>query len=485
MPERVLMENAGRSVAQVIDRLFPRGRVVAAVGSGNNGGDALVVLRTLRTWGREVAYLPVGSREPDSGLFHGHPIPRVAAEDMPDAFSAADLLVDGILGTGTTGAPRGRAAEAIQAMNDTGLPIVALDLPSGIDPTTGQVPGAAVRAAVTVTFGWPKQGLLFFPARTFCGRIVAVEIGFPPSSEGQSPTGELITPSWAVARLPERLPNAYKGTTGRLLVVAGREGMAGAAMIAAHAALRAGAGYIRLASVAANRVVAQSLVPEAPFVDRNDEAAMRDAVADSDAVLIGPALGLDEGARRTLELVLDVGPKKPVLLDADALTLVSGDEALLRDAAGRQVILTPHVGEMRRLTGRPISDLLENPVEAARSFADQSGCVVVLKGAPSVVAAPGLPVLINTVGSSDLATAGMGDQLAGVTATFLAAGASARDAAGLGLFFAGRAADLAAKGRALGPRDVSEHLDRAFSDPGPMRPPLSLPFITFDQPARW
>jgi NAD(P)H-hydrate epimerase len=532
IPGRLLMENAGRSAAQIVERLFPRGRVIAAVGSGHNGGDGLVLLRTLRAWGREVAYLPVGSRPPDPALVHGYDIPalELGAADAtaatgtapaPDAdhlratLAGADLLVDAILGTGTTGAPRGSAATVIGALNSSGRPVLALDLPSGVDPTTGAVPGAAVQATATVTFGWPKQGLLFHPARSYCGRLLAVEIGFPPLSvrapadypasgrvgrlavpDGESTIygAELITADWVRSRLPARPPNSYKSVSGRLMVLAGRAGMAGAAIVAAHAALRAGAGYLWVASVGENRNPLQTTLPEAIFVERADRAALRTALASADAVLIGPGMGVDEAARELLEIVLSEMAGKPALLDADALTLLGRDEeAVRRFAADRELVLTPHPGEMSRLTGLEIDDVVSDPVGVAREFAGRTGCVIVLKGMPSVIAARGAPVLINTVGSSELARAGMGDQLAGVIAALLAAGGSAagrerlsaRTAAGLGLFYAGRAADLAGRGRSLGPRDVSENLDAALAEPGPISPPLGLPFVTFDQPARW
>lgn len=511
VPERVLMEIAGRSAAQIVDRLYPRGRVVALVGSGNNGGDGLVLLRTLHAWGREVAYLHVGTRPPDPALTHGFEIPALALDPGdPDELAAvldgAGLVIDALLGTGASGAPREPMATVIRAVNTSGRPVVALDLPSGVDSTTGQVPGDAVRAHCTITFGWPKQGLLFHPARSYCGRLLAVEIGFPPLTDpsvagGGVPEGgcvfpgaELITPGWARARVPARPPTAHKGVAGRVVVVAGREGMAGAALIAAEAALRAGAGYVWLASAPGNRVPLQTALPEAIFVDHTDRGRLAKVVGQAAAVLIGPGLGLDDVARELLELVLASTPGKPTLLDADALTLLADDGALLdRVAVDREVVLTPHPGEMGRLTGLGVDAIVADPVGVAREFAGSRGCVVVLKGMPSVVAAPGAPVLINTVGSSDLARAGMGDQLAGVIAALLAAGAAgsgvsgslARTAAGLGLFYSGRAADLAALGRSLGPRDVSGYLSLAFADPGPAASPLGLPFITFDQSPRW
>lgn len=478
------MENAGRSAALVLARLFPEGPVAAAVGGGNNGGDALVALRTLAAWGREVACVQAASRPPDSVLLHQYPLEIQPAENAAAVFARAAVVLDGILGTGGQGAPREPAAGVIGALNASGRPVVALDVPSGVDATTGAVPGAAVKASVTVSFGWPKTGLMLQPARAHCGRLVVVEIGFPPY--GPEPPGAcLITPGWAAARLRARAPDAHKATSGRLLVLAGREGMAGAAAIAGRAAVRAGAGLVRIASPSANREILQTLVPEAVFVDRGDDAALREAASDCAAVLAGPGLGLDEGARRALDSALEATAGRPVLLDADALTLFAATGGALAGLAhGRPVVLTPHPGEMSRLTGAAVAEIRADPLGAARALAAGSGCVVLLKGAPSVVAAPDEPVLVNTVGSSDLAAAGMGDELAGVIGALLAAGHDARTAAALGLFYSGRAADLAARGRSLSPLDVSDHLHRAFAAPGALHPPLGLPFVTFDQPTR-
>ena len=479
--ERALMENAGRAAAQVIHTLHPEGRIVAAVGSGNNGGDAIVALRSLRSWGRQVAWLPAGSSGPDPDLFSGLELPRLDDDSAAAAFAGAAVLVDGILGTGASGAPRERAASAIERMNESARPIVALDIPSGVDPTTGRVPGSAIQATTTIMFGWPKTGALFQPGRARCGRLVAVEIGFPPLRDGEA-TGALITPDWARARLPVRRPDAHKNSVGRVTVVAGRKGVAGAAAIAGHSAMRAGAGYVRVVSDEANRVIIQTAVPEALFVDRADLDAVRDAVSQSDAVLIGPAIGTGDNGAALLDGVLEALEGRGCVLDADALTILAA-----RDLSGvpRRAVLTPHPGEMQRLLDRPKDEIQADPMDAARALADRTGAVVLLKGSPSVVAAPGRPVLVSSVGSSDLATAAMGDQLGAETATFLAAGADPADAAGLGLFYGGRAAELADRGRSLTPHDIADHLSRAFADTGPARSTLNLPFILFDQPARW
>lgn len=481
VPGRVLMESAGRSAAQLIHAFRPEGRIVAVAGPGNNGGDAVVALRSLRAWGRDVALVQGSGRLPDDALRHDHTIPALEGEAARAAVMHADVVIDGMLGTGASGAPRGEVAGWIATINRSGGFIVALDLPSGIDATTGQVPAEAVRAALTITFGAPKLGMMLNPARTYCGRIIAVEIGFPP----QSPAGaELITPAWAATRLPRRSPDAHKNSAGRVLVLAGSSGMAGAAVLCAKSAQRAGAGHVRIASVMLNRAILQTSVPQSTFID---SAHLADAdIGTVDALVAGPGLGTSDDARAALQHALTRTTGAATLLDADALNLLGREEGALRAlAAERPLLLTPHPGEMARLLGAETAEITRDPVGAVREAASRFRAVVLLKGQPSMVAAEGAPLLVASGGSSDLASAGMGDHLAGVAGAFLAAGADPRTAAGLALHYSSRAALLAKKGRSLGPEDAIEMLPRAFASPGRLRPPVAFPFITFDQPARW
>jgi NAD(P)H-hydrate epimerase len=484
VPQRLLMESAGRAAALVLHRLYGRGLIVGVAGSGNNGGDLLVMLRVLREWGRDVAVIAAGSTPPDPVLLHGAALPVVEADrGVTDVLAGADVIVDGMLGTGAHGAPRGRTAALIAQIHASGRPVFALDLPSGVDADTGSVAECAIEAQVTVCFGWPKLGLLLQPARQRCGRLIAVEIGFPPSSL-EAVSARAITPSWAAARLRARAPDAHKGSAGRLLVLAGSPGMAGAAALAAEAATRAGAGLVRIASAATNRVILQTLVPEATFVDREQLSATD--VEPLHALVAGPGLGTDAASRQVLDRALDLMPERPALLDADALNLLAAEEgSLAAVAAHRPVVITPHAGELSRLTRRPIDAIVADAPGAARAAAQRFGCVVLLKGQPSLVATPDGALHVNTVGSSDLASAGMGDHLAGVIGALLASGMDAAEAACLGVFVSGRAADIAGFGRSLSPRDVSAHLARALADPGLRRSALALPFVSFDQPSRW
>jgi NAD(P)H-hydrate epimerase len=475
VPGAVLMEAAGRAAAAVVQRLFPRGRVAAAVGSGNNGGDAMVLLRTLRAWGREVAAVAVGAHPPDPALLHGWEVETCPASGAESAFRGVEVVVDGLLGTGARGAPREAETAAIEAMARAGRPVVALDGPSGIDLLTGAKPGVAVRAEVTVTFGALKRGLLLFPGREHAGRIVVAEIGLRPF--GGSPAAQLVTPAWARRHLPGVVPNAHKGTMGLVSVVAGRRGMAGAAVLAGRGALRAGAGKVRLVSHADNRVILQTALPEALFADR-DAAGVPEEVGASQAVVAGPGMGTGD---RDLALLraLFAAVRCPVLLDADAVTLLAHHPEL-RDEIRGPLLLTPHPGEMGRLLGRETKAVTADPFAAAAEAAERFRCAVLLKGAPSLAAAPGEPTLVNVTGHSGIATGGSGDMLGGVAGALLAVGVVPRDAAALALYLCGRAAQHAGQGRSLIPHDVVEALPDAFAELGAGDPEPVVPGAVLD-----
>lgn len=500
VPERVLMENAGRAAALVLQRLHPDGRVVGIVGAGNNGGDALVMLRTLAAWGRDVRAVLVADRDVPDPLAHGWTVPTSTDAELDGPgwralLESTAVVIDGILGTGVRGAPRERQAAAIEAVNASARAVMAVDVPSGIDPETGAVPGEAVRADVTVAFGAPKLGALLHPARALVGRLVAVEIGFPPLEAGEA-GAFLATPVWARARLPRRATDTHKNAVGRLLVVGGGTGMAGAAVLAARGALRAGIGIVRIATVPTNREIVQSALPEALWIDATDAPAVRAAVEASDAVVIGPGLGQNDDARRVLAWVLDGSDEaaRALLLDADALNLSAAGVVDLPDVGARRpMLLTPHPGEMGRLLGDESDDdgaedtldaesaAPSGPAERARLAAGRFHAAVLLKGAPSVVAVEDGPLRVDTQGSSDLAAAGMGDTLSGVCGALLAQGLNPGDAGAVGLYLTGRAARLAGKGVSLTPSDVAEHLPDALTESFEADvSPLDLPFVIFD-----
>ena len=506
IPQQVLMENAGRSAAAVLRRALEPEAVLGLVGSGNNGGDALVALRSLASWGVSVRAILVADRDPADPLLHGWPLNVVSDRELSDeawaaALRAADVVVDGILGTGTRGAPRPRQAEAIARLEQARSGVVALDVPSGIDASTGAVPGAAVRADLTVAFGAPKLGAMLHPARAHVGRHVVVEIGFPPMLASEA-SATVVTPLWARSRLPMRSTDTHKNRVGRVLVVGGRAGMAGAVVLGARAAFATGAGLVRVCSVEENRSIVQATVPEAIYVDPAVDGALEEAVVSSDAVVIGPGLGTDAHARAVLARVAGAG-SCPLLLDADALNLVAEGELDLAETVSRRVaLLTPHPGEMARLTAgagdAPSSDTAAEAGEdqppsdavtaatgtgAATATARRFGCAVLLKGAPSMVAAPGRPLAIDTQSTSDLAVAGMGDTLAGVCAAMMAQGLDPATAGSVGLYLSGRAALLAGRGAGLTPSDVIRWLPESLVETAEPYSKLDLPFVIFDADA--
>lgn len=482
VPQSVLMENAGRSAAVVAHALCEGGPVVGLIGGGNNGGDALVALRTLATWGVPVHGVTTAERTQDP-LLHGWGVPVGVADRMDAAawsvlLSGATLVIDGLLGTGTRGAPRAEMGRIIDRVNESGVPILSLDVPSGVNATTGALEGRAVRAHTTVAFGAPKTGTLLHPARALVGRQLVVEIGFPPIGPDDA-SARVATPAWALGRLPRRGTDTHKNRVGRVLVVGGAPGMAGAALLAARAAFRTGAGLVRVATDEGNRTAVQSGLPEAIFVPIDDLEALGDAASASDAVVVGPGLGQAEAARAALRCVAEVG-STPLLLDADALNLVAAG-AVEAAERGRPTLVTPHPGEMARL----LPGKMTGPLERVREAAEALGCTVLLKGAPSVVHTPGGSTWIDTQTSSDLAVAGMGDTLSGVAGTLLAQGLAPDEAGALALYLSGRAAQIADLGVALTPSDVIDHLPGALSETAPTRPVSDFPFLSFEaEPAR-
>ncbi len=504
VPGAVLMESAGRAAADLLQRLHPQGPVLVVAGAGKNGGDGLVLARTLVARGRNARLLVVGRRPHPDPLLHGWHLERRdlldAAAVHPEHFTGAAVIVDALLGTGLSGAPRRLQGAAIEAMNDARAPVLALDLPSGVDADTGAVPGAAVRAVTTAAFGAPKLGTLLHPGRTLAGRIVALEIGFPPWGADDA-SALCITPGWAHTVRPRRSPTDHKNAGGRLLLVAGSPGMAGAAVLAARAALRAGVGYLRLALPASLFGTLHDALPEVVLVDAGDREALRAAVESSDALALGPGLGLGEKAAAALSVALEAffpgsegaggegaEPARGLVLDADALNLLAA--ARIRLPTGLppdRVLLTPHPGEAARLLEEAGAEgITADPVAAAGRIARRFNATVLLKGAPSLVASPeARPALLALEGSSDLARAGMGDVLTGAAGAFAARGLDARTAGALALHATGRSALLAGRGEALLPSEVAEGIQGALAPTAPAHddPLSSLETLLLDLPA--
>ncbi len=429
IPERALIENAGRALARHLHERYPEGRVAVLAGSGHNGADALVAGRTLAAWGRSVGFVQCGSRLPAPDVLAGWDLPVAPAGALDRELATATVAIDGILGTGLRTAPRAPQACIIESANEAQTAIVSADGPSGVDFTTGRVRGAAIRADLTVTFGWPKIGLLRFPARERVGDMVCVEIGFPPPDP--APATRAVTAAWAAELLGGRSAAGHKGEAGYLAIVGGEPGMAGAVVLAARAAIRAGSGIVRVASDPRNRDILQASVPEALFVDWTDSRALDDTLGWGDAVAVGPGLGTGPARADLLQRVREVATP-PLAIDADGLNVLAagaGDALSGPVASGRPVLLTPHPGEMARLLDSSVAAVREDPPAAARRLAGAAQATVLLKGAPTWVARPGGELRATTLVSPGFASGGMGDVLTGVCGAYMAAGLGAADAA--------------------------------------------------------
>jgi NAD(P)H-hydrate epimerase len=491
LPGAVLMENAGAAAARVVEERYPRARRVAVLcGRGNNGGDGFVVAR--RLGGRARAFL-LGAPEGVEGDARTHlralersggrvsVVMDAAAwtAALPDV-EAADVIVDAVLGTGLRSEPTGLAREAIAAISErfgAGVPVVAVDLPSGVPSDGGAVEWPVASATVTVTFAAPKRGHVLPPACHHVGELVVADIGISPESlAGAGPSLFLLEDQDVAGAFPLRRRDAHKGDFGHVLIVAGSLGKTGAAVLAAGGALRAGAGLVTIATpepclpvVAAARAEAMTEPLAATTRGGLDEAALPrllDLAARRDAVVLGPGLGQEPQTRALVRAFVRACPV-PLVIDADGLNAfaVEGEppalDALRRDAA---TVVTPHPGEMARLAGRPAVEVQRNRPEAAIALARRTGAVVVLKGERTLVAEPSGRAVVAATGNPGMATGGTGDVLAGVVGSLLARHGALLSATAA-VVVHGRAGDLVARERGeegLTAGDVVEALPAAI-----------------------
>ena len=469
-PTLELMERAGKGVADEILARYPDARRVAVwCGGGANGGDGLVAAAELLRAGREPAVRLLGPEERVSGDA-ASVLARAKEVGVPfvEEHGSADLAVDALFGTGFAGTPRPDAERAIGELSIATVPVVSVDLPSGVDASTGKVAGAAVEADVTVTFHAPKVGHAVAPGRFHAGEVVTVDIGL----EGVPTAMRRATP-WVLGLVPRRTERDNKYSAGSVLVVGGSRGLTGAPSLSSEAALRAGAGIVTACVPASlNLVFEERLVEVMTRPCPDEEGALTPEAADeilaaatrAGAVALGPGLGRTDGTRALVGFLLD-RLDKPVVLDADGLWALAGhlDWVFSRDAP---TVLTPHAGELGRLLGLPSSWVAANRLDAAMSGADDTGAVVLLKGADTLVAAPGKRPALADLGNPGLATAGSGDVLTGVVAAFLAKGLDGSLAAIAAAAACGVASQIAAErhGQAgMIARDVIEALSPALS----------------------
>jgi len=453
-----LMRKAGQACADVLHAEFPEGRVVVLAGPGNNGGDAFVAAQRLVDLEREVALYelaPGGPRTSEGAEASRHWTGEHAPlEDL--RIAAGDVVLDGLFGAGLSRPLSGEAAFAAEQVNASGAKVVAIDVPSGVNGDTGAVSGPAIRADVTVTFCAKKPAHVLQPAASLCGEIVVAQIGFGDfvAEVGGGRLMENSPELWSQAlNWPEA--TSHKHQRGRLGVVTGGVANTGAARLAARAGLRIGAGLVTLlCPPAALVVVAKSVeaVMTAAFADTGELVALSDK---SSAVVIGPAAGVTPTTRANVEALAKAG--RPLVLDADALTVFAGQADALRAVLSAPAVLTPHTGEFERLFPG-LLDSSKNKIEAVRTAAAQVNAVILLKGPDTVIAGPSGRAVVNTHATPFLATAGTGDVLAGIIGGLLAQGLDAFDAASAGAWMHGDA------GLRAGPGLTAEDLDAALRE---------------------
>lgn len=469
IPELVLMENAGVQVANEVEALFTsvqQKKICLCCGSGNNGGDGFVAARHLANGGAKVKVFLLGDMQHVSEAAQTNldvisnmniDILQIASDRDWDkvqvSLAFADALVDGLLGTGFQGELRESAEKLIHMINAAKKPVVAIDLPSGIEADTGAVAAAAVAASVTVSFGLPKLGLLFYPGAPYVGKLMVDGIGIPHQLlEDKAIQQQLIDVALVQKILAKRSPTVHKNSCGRVLAIAGSAGLTGAAALASQAALRSGAGVVTLAvaeslqavmAVKLTEVMTQAL-PEIGYGILGETALPRllELAREYDAVVIGPGLGRHPA---TQQLVRDFvrQSEAPCILDADAIHAYRGAGEALGEAKAMP-ILTPHLGEMAALLEISVPELQTDLLATARRAAGAYNSVFVLKSEKTIVVFPDGMVSVTTTGNPGMATAGSGDVLAGTIAGLKAQNMSAANAALAGVFLHGFAGDLAA-----------------------------------------
>ncbi len=488
VPGLALMENAGKGCVEAIVAAYGGTAVRKAAivtGKGNNGGDGYVIARLLRERGWQVAVLILARPEEIGGDARSNldrldeatlaycPDPEILAR-YAQLLKEASVIVDAMLGTGLKSEVGGIYAKAVALVNNAGSPVVAVDIPSGIDANSGDVLGCAVRADLTVTFAFAKRGHVLYPGAEYAGRLQVVDIGIPPAAAEGMEMCEFLDEVAIRPLLRRRSRSSHKGSYGHCLIVAGSTGKTGAAAMAANSAVRSGAGLVTLAIPASLNPILEIKTTEAMTLPLSDGRKghlgelpllpLEKLLAGRNAVALGPGIGWhSETARLVRRLVTQIA--LPLVVDADGLNAISEDTAVLLQKASVGMILTPHPGEMARLAGMTVAAVEADRIGVAREFAAKYRVCLVLKGARTVIAMPDGEVAINGSGNPGMASGGMGDVLTGILAALLAQGYAPRDACRLGVFIHGHAADLVAADKGeigMSAVDVQEHIPHAF-----------------------
>lgn len=487
IPGMVLMENAAIGAVDALASQFPTADAVAVVcGPGHNGGDGLAMARHLDGRGYACRVFVVADRPPQGDAGHqleilersGMTVERLGPDDdldaLSNALSEADVVVDALFGTGLSRPLQGRFAAVVSLLESSGVPCLAVDLPSGLDASRASPIGPHSTAELTVTFGLPKIAHVLPPSCDVCGTLVVADLGVPRVWIDEAPDDlHVLEASTLAPRLVPRPTAGHKGTFGHALVIAGGAGTSGAATLAVRATLRAGAGLVTAAvpsgvqeRVATGAIAAMTIaLPQGPEGGLSVEAVASAlaAMTAKEAVAIGPGLGTAPDTQEAIRSIV-LGSEAPLVLDADGLNAFAGQLTALR---GRRapMVLTPHPGEMGRLLGCSTAEVVADRLGAARQAAGQCGAVVLLKGQRTLIAAPGGPIAINPTGNPGMATGGSGDVLTGVIVALLAQGHDAWEAACMGAFVHGLAGDHAAARLgeiATGAEDLVAFLPSAF-----------------------
>lgn len=463
----VLMENAGRGAADAIEGFLKDKHVESVLvitGKGNNGGDGFVVARQLVNRGLKCTVLLACEKSSINGdakinldIALKMEIDLLEIGDdlsaCKDLINSSSLVVDALFGTGLNQDVRGKYREIISMINSSDTPVISLDIPSGLNATTGNPMGIAVEAEMTVTFCLPKAGLVIYPGADYAGELVLADIGAPFSltDDNRIKTSLVLEDDLASILIP-RSPDTHKGTYGHTVIIAGSTGKSGAAILAAMGAMRSGAGLVTVAVPSSingtlennlTEVMTEPLAEDIPgYIGKGAVTAILDLLDGKAAAVIGPGLSRgDETGIALCEVVRNIN--LPSVLDADALFHLAGSIDIVGNS-GVPLILTPHPGEMAKLLGITPGDVQADRINIAKKFATQYGCYLVLKGARTVIATPDGYVFINTTGNPGMATAGTGDVLAGMIGAFLSQGYSPLNSSIAGVYLHGKAGDMAA-----------------------------------------
>lgn len=472
VPSLELMEHAAQACVQVLeDEKVDLSHVCVVCGSGNNGGDGFAIARILQNNRYSVETFCVGNpehytEETQEQMYRLQECGGKITYGMPQEDSYS-VVIDAVFGVGLSRKVEGRYRQVIEQMNRMGGTKFAVDIPSGLSATTGCILGCAFKADYTVTFQLKKIGLELSQGRTMAGKVIVPDIGI--STDSICEDQEIVrTAGKDIYRkmLPDRPEDSNKGTYGRLLVIAGSKGMAGAAYLNAHAAYITGAGLVRIYTSSDNREILQTLLPEAVITtyEEYNKEELLSLLTWADGVCIGSGLGMSRLSEKILKTVIEY-VKVPCLIDADGLNLLAENKNYLNQMAERRFVITPHMKEMSRLTGTPVEELKADRIQILKDFISRYRITCVLKDSRTLIASEEKGIRMNLTGNSAMAKAGSGDVLAGVISGWMVQGKEAEDAAELGTYIHGLSGDLAKfeKGvYSVMARDLIEYISKAL-----------------------